>query len=44
MLRDKADRSWQAAIDRVEDIDERVIKAAKAAWEVLTDPTSEPRS
>lgn len=39
VLRDKADRSWRAASDRIEDIDERVIKAAKAAWEVLTDPT-----
>jgi glutamyl-tRNA reductase len=41
VLRDKADRSWRAASERIEDIDERVIKAA---WEVLTDPTSEPKS
>jgi DNA anti-recombination protein RmuC len=40
VLRDKADQSWQSAIHQVEDIDERVIKAAKAAWEVLTDPKS----
>ncbi len=39
VLRDKADRSWRTVSDRIEDIDERVIKAAKAAWEVLTDPT-----
>jgi hypothetical protein len=39
VLRDKADRSWQAAIHQVKDIDERVIKAAKAAWEVLKDPS-----
>jgi transcription initiation factor IIF auxiliary subunit len=44
VLRDKADQNWQAAIHQVENIDERVIKAAKAAWEVLTDPTSEPKS
>ena len=52
VLRDKADfpkgrlrqRNWRAASDRIEDIDERVIKAAKAAWEVLTDPTSKPKS
>lgn len=44
VLRDKADRSWRAANERIEDIDDRVIKAAKAAWEVLTDPTSEPKS
>jgi hypothetical protein len=42
-LRDKADRSWQSAIHQVGDIDERLIKAAKAAWEVLTDPSSEPK-
>lgn len=43
VLRDKADQSWRMASERVEDIDERVIKAAKAAWEVLTDPTSKPK-
>jgi hypothetical protein len=32
-------RSWRTVSDLIEDIDERVIKAAKAAWEVLTDPT-----
>jgi transcription initiation factor IIF auxiliary subunit len=40
VLRDKADRSWHNAIDQVEDIDDRVTKAAKAAWEVLTAPSS----
>jgi hypothetical protein len=44
VLRDKADQSWRTASDRIEDIDERVIKAAKAAWEVLTDPASKPKS
>lgn len=44
VLRDKADRSWRAASDRIEDIDERVIRAAKAAWEVLKYPSSDPKS
>jgi hypothetical protein len=29
MLRDEADRSWQSAIHQVEDIDDRMTKAAK---------------
>lgn len=41
VLRDKADRNWHHALDRVEDIDDRVTKAAKAAWEALTAPSSE---
>jgi ABC-type transporter Mla subunit MlaD len=44
VLRDKADRSWQAAIHQVEDIDDRMTKAAKAAWEILTDPPSDPKA
>jgi len=39
-LRHKADQNWQAAVDDVKDIDARLTKAAKAAWEVLTAPTS----
>lgn len=38
VLRDKADRSWHIASELVEDIDDRVMKAAKAAWEILTSP------
>ncbi len=41
MLRDKADQSWQMAVHQVEDIDARMNKAAKAAWEVLTAPSSD---
>jgi hypothetical protein len=44
VLRDKADRSWRTASDVVEDIDERMVKAAKAAWEILTTPPSEPKA
>jgi transcription initiation factor IIF auxiliary subunit len=44
MLRDEADRGWQAAIHQVEDIDSRVIKAAKAAWDALTEPSSDSDS
>jgi transcription initiation factor IIF auxiliary subunit len=44
MLRDKADRRWQAAIHQVEDIDTRVTKAAKAAWDALTEPSSDSDS
>jgi hypothetical protein len=40
-LRDKADQRWQAAIHQVEDIDTRVVKAARAAWEVLTAPDAD---
>jgi transcription initiation factor IIF auxiliary subunit len=40
VLRDKADQSWHNALNQVEDIDDRVTKAAKAAWEVLTAPSS----
>jgi transcription initiation factor IIF auxiliary subunit len=40
MLRDEADQNWHQALDRVEDIDDRVTKAAKAAWEALTAPSS----
>jgi transcription initiation factor IIF auxiliary subunit len=36
MLRDEADRSWQSVIHQVEDIDDRMTKAAKAAWKELT--------
>jgi hypothetical protein len=44
MLRDKADRSWHTASDVVEDIDDRVTKAAKAAWEILTSPPTDPEA
>ncbi len=44
VLRDKADRSWRTASDVVEDIDDRVMKAAKAAWEILTAPPADPKS
>lgn len=44
MLRDKADRSWRTASDVVEDIDDRMTKAAKAAWEILTAPPSDSES
>ncbi len=40
ILRDKADHGWQMAVHQVEDIDARMNKAAKAAWEVLTAPSS----
>jgi hypothetical protein len=43
ILRDEADRSWQAAIYQVEDIDDQMTKAAKAAWEILTSPPSDPK-
>jgi len=39
-LRQQADQNWQTAIKDVKDIDTRLAKAAKAAWEVLTTPTS----
>jgi len=38
-LRDKADQRWQKAVHQVEDIDVRLTKAAKAAWEELTAPS-----
>jgi hypothetical protein len=44
ILRDEADRSWQAAIHQVEDIDDRMTKAAKAAWKILTAPPSDPKA
>jgi hypothetical protein len=44
VLRDKADRSWRTASDVVEDIDDRMIKAAKAAWKILTAPPSNPKA
>jgi transcription initiation factor IIF auxiliary subunit len=44
ILRDKADRSWHTAVETVEDIDDWVTKAAKAAWEILTSPSSDPKS
>lgn len=40
-LRSEADHSWQNTTDRVEDIDRRMTKAAKAAWEALTAPSSD---
>ncbi|WP_309734730.1 hypothetical protein [Chamaesiphon sp. OTE_75_metabat_556] len=40
VLRAKADRSWHTASELVEDIDDRVPKAAKAAWEILTSPST----
>jgi methyl-accepting chemotaxis protein len=39
ILRDKADHGWQMAVHQLEDIDERMNKAAKAAWDVLTAPS-----
>lgn len=52
VLRDKADflkgrlrqRSWRTASDAIEDIDDRVTKAAKSAWEILTAPPSDPEA
>jgi hypothetical protein len=44
ILRDKADHGWQMAVHQVEDIDARMNKAAKAAWEVLTAPSPETHS
>jgi transcription initiation factor IIF auxiliary subunit len=44
VLRDEADRSWQAAIHQVEDIDSRLTRAAKAAWEALKSPSSDSES
>lgn len=41
ILRDRADQNWQMAVHQVEDIDTRMNKAAKAAWEVLTSPSSD---
>jgi hypothetical protein len=41
VMRDKADRQWRSASDCVADIDERLIKAAKAAWEIITAPTAD---
>jgi transcription initiation factor IIF auxiliary subunit len=43
-LRDKADRRWQAVVHQVEDIDTRMTKAGKAAWEALTAPSSDSDS
>jgi vacuolar-type H+-ATPase subunit H len=43
-LRDKADRHWQAAVHQIEDIDTRMTKAAKAAWQALTAPSSDSDS
>jgi methyl-accepting chemotaxis protein len=44
ILRDKADHGWQMAVHQLEDIDERMNKAAKAAWDVLTAPSPETNS
>jgi glutamyl-tRNA reductase len=44
MLREQADHGWQKAVHQVEDIDARMNKAAKAAWEALTAPASETDS
>ncbi|MGI0490269.1 hypothetical protein ACN4EG_00540 [Alkalinema pantanalense CENA528] len=38
-LRSKADQKWQTTIHQVADIDTRLTKAAKAAWEAFTTPT-----
>ncbi|OUC13489.1 MAG: hypothetical protein B0A82_16960 [Alkalinema sp. CACIAM 70d] len=38
-LRSQADQKWQTAIHQVADIDARLTKAAKAAWEAFTAPT-----
>jgi methyl-accepting chemotaxis protein len=40
-MRDKADRQWRMASDRIEDIDDRLINAAKAAWEIITAPPTD---
>lgn len=40
-LQEKADHSWQTLAHQVEDIDTRLTKAAKAAWEILTAPESD---
>jgi soluble cytochrome b562 len=40
-LQEKADHGWQTLAHQVEDIDTRLTKAAKAAWEVLTAPESD---
>jgi hypothetical protein len=44
LLRDRADHGWQTAVHQVEDIDARMNKAAKAAWEALTAPSSDTDS
>lgn len=41
-LRSQADQKWQTAIHQVADIDARLTKAAKAAWEAFTTPTVSP--
>lgn len=35
-----ADKSWQTVIQQIGDIDERVMKAVKAAWEILSAPSN----
>jgi hypothetical protein len=40
-LRSKTDQSLQVATHQLEDIDARLIKAAKAAWAELTAPSSD---
>jgi sugar-specific transcriptional regulator TrmB len=39
-LQTNADKSWQSVVQHLGDIDERVMKALKAAWEILSAPAS----
>ncbi|WP_143593637.1 hypothetical protein [Synechococcus sp. 1G10] len=43
-LRDEHDRTVQKVSNQVDDIDERLTEAAKAAWAILTAPSSNSES
>lgn len=38
MLEQEADKNWQALVKEISDFGDRLVSAAKAAWEVLTAP------
>ncbi|MBW4553481.1 MAG: hypothetical protein KME35_20560 [Aphanocapsa sp. GSE-SYN-MK-11-07L] len=41
-IQTEADKTWQTVVQQVGEIDDRVIRASKAAWEILSAPPEPP--
>ncbi len=42
-IQTEADKTWQTVVQQVGEIDDRVIRASKAAWEILSAPSEPPK-
>ncbi len=43
-IQTEADKTWQSVVQQVGEIDDRVMRATKAAWEILSAPPEHPSS